>query len=173
MVALPIAANLVLAAILLLPAAPVGAPVPSGAPIDPVPVGPGPSHGAALPIASTRQLIERVQSATRQTYACQGPWTVAGGNLKWACRTTQTLAVIEAATSGELLMVDVTWFGFDPRRSDLPTWGAAVHGDALADGDATAVWISDHLGTETEGAIGPVSLRVGGSRGALTLRLWA
>jgi hypothetical protein len=170
LILMPLFANLVLASLTFTLLADTETLGPRPQALDPFPIASRPPAGAALPVGNVRELIARVESAGGIRYACTGPWTTRIGTSKWACRTRDSLVVIEGTDNLHVFLVEATWFGFDPTGSDLPFWGSSAHrSPGLA--RRSQEWIADHLGSKAEMSVGQVLIRVGGARGALTLTL--
>jgi hypothetical protein len=145
--------------------------VPTGlGPIDLVPVGPEIPHAGPLPVADFALQLATVEAATGHTYDCLTPWTMRTGSIKWACRSTDLLIVIEANALGEVYQLDATWFGFDRERTDLPAWASATQGQADRAAEIGA-WVASHVGISAELRVGRAVVSSGGARGAYTLRV--
>lgn len=167
LVVLPILANAVLA-IVVWTHLPPGATVGPDTVTDPIPIGPVLYAGSTFPVERVDDIIATVRRATDLEYACKGPWVISGHVLKWACRTPDSLVVIVASPNAQAFLIEATWFGFDPARTHLAAWAAAVHRDRVI-GAAAAAWVDETLGSQGERVLGGVQLDVGGARGAMTL----
>jgi hypothetical protein len=172
MIILPIVANLALAAVVFADVSRIPMSPQAPVPVDPIPLEPLPTGAGALPVDSVSELVSSVERASGDRYTCEGPWAASGRRLKWACRTPDTLVVIEASGTGRVDLVEATWFGFDARLSSLPVWGAAAQRQEQL-GVMTASWIGDRAGSADTSTFGPLTVRLGGARGALTLAIWA
>ena len=145
--------------------------VPTGlGPIDLVPVGPEVPHAGPLAEADFEAQLSTVEAATGHTYHCQEPWTLRTGSIKWACRSTELLIVIEANSLGEVYQLDATWFGFDTNTTDLPAWASATQIRAELAAEVEH-WVATHIGINAETRVGGAVVSSGGARGAFTLRV--
>jgi hypothetical protein len=170
LILLPLVADAIVAIVVALLVARAGGGAIGLGPIDLVPVGPEIPHAGPLMVSDFDALLATAESATGEVYDCQEPWVVASGSIKWACRSSELLVVIEANARGEIYELDATWFGFDDRATDLPAWASAtLPAGTLA--STSVSWVSSNLGTKAETRIGRAYFSVGGARGALTLRV--
>ena len=170
LIVLPLVADLAVAIIVSLLITRSGG-VPTGlGPIDLVPVGPEVPHAGPLAVSDFEVQLATVEAATGHTYDCQEPWTMRTGSIKWACRSTELLIVIEANSLGEVYQLDATWFGFDTEATDLPAWASATQ---IRAGLAAEVedWVASHIGVKAETTVGGAVISAGGARGAYTLRV--
>ncbi len=134
-----------------------GLPLPSG------------NIGQGLPRGGFQQILGQVRVQTDRSYACDGPWRASDRTIAWSCREHDSLAVLRGVSPAAVFSIQITWFGFDPSRTDLPVWAAAVF-PGVDDARRASSWVLKHI--EVAGAkvtIAGVSLRTGGARGALTL----
>jgi hypothetical protein len=167
MVALPLLANVLLAAYL---AAELdgggGLPVVGGeAPPPPVVDGDG---APALPESRFERLVSAASEASGEPYECVGPWRAQTGELVWECRTPDAVAMLHGRDPDEVFLLDVTYFGFDERSTDLPEWAIAAF-TRESQADDAGEWVRAHVGQGAETSIGKVSIAVNGGEGARTL----
>jgi hypothetical protein len=121
-----------------------------------------------LPEPSSANIVNAVERETDSDYVCDGPWRLAGGISAWSCRTQYAVANMQGVGSDGVFRLDVTWFGFDEARTELPAWAAAALGSS-PEADTAALWVAEHLGTDAQTRIGGASLVVDGAEGARTL----
>lgn len=166
MVALPIVANIVLAVILFAQIGPVDGPSPNASPLEVAPQ-------AAETGLGLDSLLRDVNTHAEKMYHCDGPWSDATGRSStWACRTDAALAVLTGTEDGELSAVDVTWFGFDLRSSDLALWARACTIDGVVEANDAASWTLANAGRDRASkTFGRTTLAVDGARGAYSLSI--
>lgn len=168
-VAFPIVAIMVLAVWLLpkAPSLPPGSiPGPNGASPSPMP-----ASGVTLPVDSFALIVAAARAAgAGAAYTCSGPYADSPTTFELACRRTQALVTLEALSDRRVYELTATWFGFDPRVTDLPIWAGAVFGDPDLVAQARA-WVVTHAGASTSTTIGGIDVIMDGTRGALSVRL--
>jgi hypothetical protein len=169
-IALPILANVLLAAILFSTISPVDRPRPTSAiaPPPPEPIMIGAEGARSLPNSDFETLVASVRLATGHEYRCEGPWQTSDGLLNWSCRNDQALVGLRGPTSHRVNAIEVTWFGFDTSATDLPAWAASTQ-RSDPDRAQSAHWVQANLGSSSQAKVGSVNLHAGGARGAITL----
>lgn len=171
LVLLPVGGNVLLAALLF---SQVGA-LPGGDQADslpPVPVRESRAPSGSLPRSEFTDIIAFVERTTGHPYTCDGPWGVGVRLVTWSCRTRDALVILTGRSRTQIFSIEATWFGFDPRTTDLPTWAAAAQrSDEL--GAESGTWVAGHVGQFAESTLGGTTARVGGARGAMTLQVIA
>lgn len=164
-VGLPVLANALLAAYLVTAIGDGSLPIVGDVNAPPAVVG---SPVAPLPESARSVIVGSVDRETNSEYECDGPWRVARDVAAWSCRTEDAVAVLQGAGADRIFLIDVTWFGFDETRTELPAWTEAVFGSSPQAAQA-ARWVAEHVGTDARTRIGGATIAVNGSEGARTL----
>jgi hypothetical protein len=124
-----------------------------------------------LPRPELRQILAEVTRLAGHEYRCEGPWITDNGLRNWACRTPDALAIIRGPTPDIISRIEITWFGFDTRSTDLPSWASAASQHDSATAGMAASWVLAGVGSESTTSIGDLGLETGGGRGSYTLIL--
>jgi hypothetical protein len=166
-VCLPVLANVLLAAILLVAIPTTHQPiVPRGVVPPPEPAVGDASRGS-LPSADFATMLTEVERTSGHDYSCEGPWQTSDGIMNWTCRTTDALASLRGLDSSSVASVDVTWFGFDATSNDLPDWASAT--SLPSSREAVSAWVRAEAGSNATSSLAGVALTLGAARGSLTL----
>ena len=156
-VGLPIIANLLLIAYLSTRIDPVAPPV----------VG---SPGEPLPESAMATIVAAVEGTTGQGYECSDPWSAAEDILSWSCMTDSAVATLRGPDAEQIYLIEVTWFGFDDSRTELPDWTAAAMGPS-SHAEAATSWVAEHVGSDAEMEFDGVTITLDGARGARSLQI--